>query len=183
MPRRTYIPDPPRQRRRQSSGFVPFNGTPQSRPAVVESLPVRRPEPPAVPEQVDPPSVCSPAPKQPQQPQQPQSRKEVPRWILQVRKLDLLEVAAVLGLPVEDDHIRPCPRCDEEAGAEVYRNKSGWLLWRCGACEIKDRGNLDLVSYAIAGEKAGDLEPERKALLRQWFADQGWCEVEDGDPV
>jgi hypothetical protein len=93
--------------------------------------------------------------------------------------VDLAELAAVLGLHIEGDRLRPCPRCGSEEEAEVYRNKSGWLLWRCGACELKDRGNLDLVSYAIAGEKAGDLEPERKALLRQWFADQGWCDGVD----
>lgn len=94
-----------------------------------------------------------------------------------------MEIAEVLGLQVEDDHIRPCPCCGDEAGAEVYRNRKGWILWRCTACGTWDRGNLDLASYALAGEKAGDLEPGRKALLRQWFADQGWCKAEDGGPV
>lgn len=108
-----------------------------------------------------------------------QARQKIPQWIVQVRKLDLLEVAEVVGLSVEDNQLRPCPSCGNEAGAEIYRNKSGWLLWRCGVCEIRDRGNLDLASYAIAGEKAGDLEPDRKALLRLWFADQGWCDIEE----
>ena len=107
----------------------------------------------------------------------------MPAWILQVRKLDLLEVAAVLGLKVEDSCIRPCPRCGDEAGAEVYRNKKEWVLWRCTACEARDRGNLDLVSYALAGEKAGDLPVEQKLLLRQWFVDQGWCHVGADEPV
>ena len=113
------------------------------------------------------------APKPP-----PSPKQKVPAWILQVRKLDLLEVAEVLGHTVEDDRIQPCPCCGSDDGAEVYRNKQGWMLWRCGACEIRDRGNLDLASFAIAGEKAGDLEPDRKDMLRQWFADQGWCDEE-----
>jgi len=103
-------------------------------------------------------------------------KRKIPAWILQVRRLDLLEVAAVLGLTVEDDRISPCPRCGDEAGAEVYRNKSGWVLWRCSSCEVRHRGNLDLASYALAGEKAGDLDPVGKALLQQWFSDQGWCD-------
>ena len=37
---------------------------------------------------------------------------------------------------------------------------------------------MDLASYALGGEKAGDLGPGQKALLQQWFADRGWC-----DPV
>ena len=99
-----------------------------------------------------------------------------------MRDLDLVEIAEVLGLDLEDDRLLPCPRCGDEDGAEVYRNKKGWTLWRCRACSTWDRGNLDLASYALAGEKAGDLEPEPKALLQQWFADQGWCEPpEDGD--
>jgi len=109
------------------------------------------------------------------------SRRKVPYWILQVRKLALLDIAEVLGHQVEDDRITPCPHCGDVAGAEVYRNKQGWKLWRCESCGTKDRGNLDLASYAIAGEKAGDLEVERKAMLRQWFADQGWCDGEGGD--
>jgi len=72
----------------------------------------------------------------------------------------------------------PCPHCNDEAGAEVYTNKKEWTLWRCRACETSDRGNLDLASYALTGEKAGDLEPGSKMLLRQWFADQGWCDSE-----
>ena len=105
----------------------------------------------------------------------------MPRWILQVRDLDLVEIAEVLGLEVEDDRLLPCPRCGDESGAEVYRNKKGWTLWRCRACSTWDRGNLDLASYALAGEKAGDLEPEPKALLQQWFADQGWCEPPENE--
>ena len=86
----------------------------------------------------------------------------------------------MLGLLFEDDRIRPCPSCGDEGEAEVYRNKQGWRLWRCESCGMKDRGNLDLASYAIAGVKAGDLEPELKDQLRQWFADQGWCDSDDG---
>jgi len=63
------------------------------------------------------------------------------------------------------------------------RNKKGWILWRCCACSTRDRGNVDLASYALAGEKAGDLEPKPKALLQQWFADQGWCESPDEDEL
>lgn len=52
------------------------------------------------------------------------------------------------------------------------------MLWRCRARELRDRGHLDLASYAFTGEKARDLEPGLKVLLRQWFADQGWCDSE-----
>ncbi len=96
----------------------------------------------------------------------------------------MVEIAEVLGLHVDQGRMRSCPNCGDENGAELYRNKQDWLLWRCRECELRDRGNIDLVSYALAGEKAGDLPPEQKALLRQWFADQGWCEArEEGQPV
>lgn len=107
------------------------------------------------------------------------SRPKVPHWIIQIRQLDLAEVAEELGLQIEGARLRPCPRCGDETRAEVYQNKQGWTLWRCGACETRDRGNLDLASYALTGQKAGELEPESKSLLRQWFADQGWCDGED----
>jgi len=83
----------------------------------------------------------------------------VPRWILQVRHLDLVEIAEVLGFEVDDDRLLPCPRCGDNGGAEIYRNKKGWILWRCCACSTRDRGNVDLASYTLAGEKAGDLHP------------------------
>lgn len=112
----------------------------------------------------------------------PKPRREVPRWILQVRDLDLVEIAEVLGLEVDEDRLLPCPRCDDEVGAEIYQNKKGWTLWRCHSCSTWERGNLDLASYTLTGEKAGDLEPAPKGLLQQWFADQGWCEpLEDED--
>ena len=110
------------------------------------------------------------------EPAAPPPCRKVPRWILQVRKIDMVEIAEVLGLEVAQYKMRPCPHCGEEVGAEIYQNKHGWLLWRCGECQLRDRGNVDLVSYALAGEKAGDLSPDQKVLLRQWFADQGWCE-------
>ena len=95
----------------------------------------------------------------------------------------MVEIAEVLGLEVDEDRLRPCPRCSDEAGAEVYRNKKkGLTLWHCRSCSTWDRGNLDLASYALAGEKAGDMEPDQKTLLQQWFSDQGWCEpLEDED--
>jgi len=105
-------------------------------------------------------------------------RQRPPRWILQVRKIDMLELAEVLGLRVDEDRMKPCPNCGDDAGAELYRNRQGWLLWRCAECELRDRGNVDLVSYALAGQKAGDLHPDQKSLLRQWFVDQGWCEAD-----
>ena len=137
-----------------------------------ETSDVKEPEP-ALPPKA--PEVTKPAPPP------PAPRPPVPRWILQVRTLDLMEVAGVLGLQVEGDRILPCPSCGDEAGAEVFQNKKEWLLWRCEACGARDRGNLDLASYALSGEKAGDLSDGGKALLRQWFADQGWCDGEDLD--
>ena len=92
-----------------------------------------------------------------------------------------MELAEAVGLEVAEDRFRPCPQCGDGTGAEIYRNKKGWTLWRCHSCKTRDRGNLDLVSYALAGEKAGDLEPDRKDLLQQWFADQGWCGPVMGD--
>ena len=86
---------------------------------------------------------------------------------MRVRELDLVEIAEVLDLVVEDHRILPCPRCGDEAGAEVYMTKKGWTVWRCKACSTWERGNLDLASYALAGEKAGDLPDEDKALLQQ----------------
>ena len=127
-----------------------------------------RPVPPPAPKVKEPAPPPTPSPP----------KRPMPAWILQIRRLDLLEIAAVLGLTVEDSHIRPCPRCGvDEPGAEVYQNKQGWVLWRCAACGARDRGNVDLASYALAGEKAGNLDAEMRALLRQWFADQGWCDV------
>ena len=156
---------------------MPFNGAPPTPSAAVESLPERRQEPPPVVEQVV--AATERPPVRKPQPPPPAPKRTVPAWILQVRKLDLVELAEVLGLEVEGERLQPCPCCGDEDGAEVFTTKKGLVLWRCGACEVKDRGNLDLASYAIAGERAGDLEPERKALLQQWFADQGWCEGDD----
>jgi hypothetical protein len=182
--RSVYIPDlPPRKQRR--SGFVrsepswAATPTPSPMPAVAPSTPV---EPKPAPEPAAPMSTAAPAsrptpPGKETEPAAPsQVRREVPRWILQVRALDLVELAETVGLEVAEDWLRPCPRCGDEAGAKIYRNKKGWTLWRCNSCKTRDRGNLDMVSYAIGGEKAGDLEPDRKALLQQWFADQGWCD-------
>jgi hypothetical protein len=42
---------------------------------------------------------------------------------MQVRSLDLVDIAEVLGLEVEDQRIRPCPRCGDHAGAKIYRTK------------------------------------------------------------
>ena len=200
--RSVYLPDPPPQRKLRSS-FVrsapPWpqatprpsgNPSPSTTPAVEvlpqpevpnERLPKQQPRrgtteptngqrPPASP------TAPATSAEKPVSSPPPTLRREVPRWILQVRDLDLVEIAEVLGLEVEDDRLLPCPRCGDEAGAEVYRNKKGWTLWRCRSCSTWDRGNLDLASYALAGEKAGDLPPDQKALLRLWFADQGWCE-------
>ena len=36
-----------------------------------------------------------------------------------------------------------------------------------------------MASYVMAGEKAGDLDTEGVGMLRQWFADMGWCDLED----
>ena len=88
----------------------------------------------------------------------------------------------MLGLQVDGDRLTPCPLCRSAETAEVTTTKKGWTLWRCRPCGIHGRGILDLASYALAGEKAGDLEPEVQILLRQWFADQGWCDGEaEGD--
>ena len=210
MPRRVYTPDlPPRRKKPMSGGRAaplwldrtppPAAGpvsrhpgpdkskdaspTSSTKPAeaILNDPAVPRPPDVTEPRPVPPPAPKVTEPDPPLPPSQPKPR--VPSWILQVRKLDLLEIAAVLGLKVEDDSIQPCPRCGDEAGAAVYRNKKGWILWRCAACGARDRGNVDLASCALAGEKAGKLDEEQKALLRQWFADQGWCVVEDGDPV
>lgn len=121
--------------------------------------------------------VAPPTP--PPSPQPAAPRPEVPRWIRQVRKLELVEVAEVLGMSIVDDRLVPCPRCQSQDGAEVFRTKKGWTLWRCKPCGIWGSGVLDLASYSLTGEKAGDLPPEHQALLRQWFEDQGWCDAED----
>ena len=201
MPRRSvYLPDPPALKKRRSSfarSELPWDHTPTPSPALVDAAvlsppaepsqqaePVeRQPQPTSVGRQApSPPAPMPAAPLVGAEPAQvPEPRPDVPRWILQVRDLDLLEIAEVLGLEVDEDRIRPCPRCGEEAGAEVYRNKKGWTVWRCRACSTWDRGNLDLASYAFTGEKAGDLPTDQKALLQQWFADQGWCEPVQGE--
>ena len=207
--RSVYVPDPPPQRKNRSSFVRSAPPSPQpptqpsenTRPttapgiAVVEVLPQmdapaehladhkhRRciTEQPTEPTngQRSPDSLGAPETSA-EKPVATPARREVPRWILQVRDLDLVEIAEVLGLEFQGDRLLPCPRCADEDGAEVYRNKKGWTLWRCRACSTRDRGNLDLAAYALAGEKAGDLEPEPKALLQQWFADQGWCDPVD----
>ena len=201
MPRRfVYLPDPPPQAKSRSSfvrsgpardGAPPpaisarsVNGPAPDAAATVavqeqSQPPVHRPNPrPAGAVEVIPIAPQAGAPKKEHSAPPPPPRSEVPRWIMQVRDLDLMEIAEVLGLEVEDHRIHPCPRCGDEAGAEVYQTKKGWTVWRCKACSTWERGNLDLASYALAGEKAGDLPDEDKALLQQWFADQGWC-----DPV
>ena len=198
MPRRSvYLPDPPPYKKRRSSlarSELPWDHPPTQDPAAVDSPvltpPVERPQPAETVERQptptyvgrqapSPPASVPAAPVQARESAQlPEPHRDVPRWILQVRDLDLVEIAEVLGLEVDEDRIRPCPPCGEETGAEVYQNKKGWTLWRCHSCSTWDRGNLDLASYTFTGEKAGDLEPGQKALLQQWFADQGWC-----DPV
>ena len=207
MPRRVYTPDPEPRRRRRSLDPHPaprwLDRLPPPEPMPAPEKPPPAPKKPRVPTPVqlaeqpvavnldahsvpELPKVKEPRPVPPSAPKveepatprpPPQPKQQVPTWILQVRTLDLLEVATVLGLTVEDDHIRPCPSCGDEAGVAVYRNKKGWFLWRCAACGARDRGNVDLASYALAGEKAGDMGPEQRALLRQWFVDQGWCDA------
>jgi len=204
MPRRSvYVPDLPPQKRQRSS-FVRTGPPAPARPdtAPPQSPPDERPAAkrrpattaiPAPPERLPstaPVETASPdadaAPANTGEVSGPNTttlaRNGLPKWILQVRNLDLVSVAEVLGYEVTDDRIRPCPRCGDPDGAEIHTNKKGWTLWRCRACATWNRGNVDLASYALSGEKAGDLPPNSKALLQQWFADQGWCEPpEDED--
>ena len=98
-----------------------------------------------------------------------------------MRELELAEVAEVLGMTVDGDRLSPCPLCGSEDSAEVFVTKKGWTLWRCRPCGVHGSGVLDLASCALAGMKAGDLPDESKALLRRWFADQGWCDDGDDD--
>ena len=186
MTKRIYNPDPPRRKR----GFTPFRPSVMGAAYAAEQMfdfdPLEessgaeedtrslQEEPrkltlvPVPPE--PPPSTVQEAPSRPQ---------ETPLWIQQVRSVDLFEVAEVLGLEVGKNRILPCPCCGDSRGAEVYKNQGGWIVWRCQQCSVRNRGNVDLASYVLAGEKAGDLPPEHQALLRQWFADQGWCESEE----
>ena len=204
--RSVYIPDPPPQRKVRSSFNRSAPPWPQATLRPTEkTVPPSTPPVEVFPQQLAPPAA-PPAPHPEKEPRrgatQPTNgqrcpgstatttsstekaasppphtqRLEIPPWILQVRDLDLVEIAEVLGFEVEDDRVLPCPRCGDESGAEVYRNKKGWTLWRCRGCSTWNRGNLDLASYALAGEKAGDLDDTSKALLQQWFADQGWCD-------
>lgn len=179
MARRTFIPDLPRAGRRTSRASEPSDGPfggPRSRfaqPPILEALPQARPQPPAEP--AEPVPEASP----PIQPAAADERPPVPTWIRQVWEVALDEVAGGLGLSIDEDRLSPCPNCDCDEGGKVRTTSKGRTLWSCRTCGLSGRGSLDMASYHLAGESAGNLEPDRKALLHQWFADQGWCDAPD----
>lgn len=107
-------------------------------------------------------------------------RTPTPLWIQQVReRVPLLTLAEALGFEVAAGRIKPCPDCGHEDGAKVRRGRTG-AWWLCPKCSHgQQRGNLDFVAHALAGASLGDLGDVDRAMIRAWFAAQGWCD--DGD--
>lgn len=124
-----------------------------------------------------------------------------PQWILQAReRVSLVELAEALGYEVAEEvykarpenplprrrlRLTPCPKCGAEGrgGARVRRVKrTGWTMWLCHRCDATS-GNLDLAAYTLAGERLGDLDDDGRAMIRAWFAAQGWCDDEDLAPM
>ena len=122
------MPDPPPTRRRRPPAPLPFGGMPSTQPTFAEPQPLERVKPQSVTEPVG--TTCTEPPKPPEQQVSPSSPPQpllpnIPRWLLQVRELHLVDVTEVLGLDVEGDRLRPCPRCNNEAEAEVYASEKG----------------------------------------------------------
>lgn len=163
MPRALYVPDLPK---------------PSEKPAA--KAPVREPAKAVVPK---PAKQKPPQPESKVEPPVQTPRVPPPLWIQQARKADLFDVARALQLNVEHGRrIKPCPACKRSGGARIWRLKErGWSVWK-DACMDQVAGNIDLVAYTLFSKKAGDLPPEDRNKVRQWFAERGWCDsAADGE--
>ena len=112
-------------------------------------------------------------------------------WIDDAKRADVLAVANALGLTLDRGNraLRPCPACGaEKRGSSDKRGPVGLTRdhhgWRChrGNCDTSGDA-LDLVAWRLAGGKLRDLDSDRKAEVRAWYAGQGWCEGVDGVAV
>lgn len=101
-------------------------------------------------------------------------------------RADVRTVAEALGCAVVGRSFGPCPACNEgrrradDRRPPVGFGRDGWCCFRgsCGA-----RGDvIDLVALRLFGRRAGELrgDRDRKAELRAWFADRGWCDPAEG---
>ncbi len=189
MPRRLYSPPAPKRRITPRTKLPPeaealFNMTAMEEFKTVEESPEAEDMPslepedaqqaPELQEAVPELSATSPAPTAAE-------LAEIPEWINEARKVDLLAVAREAGIDIvsrEDGPgfaIAPCPACGDSAGAAVTLNLGGnTRQWKCPSCKSHG-GSLDLAALTLMGERLGELDDEGQAAVREWFASRGWC--------
>lgn len=108
-----------------------------------------------------------------------------PAWWEAVRdRATVAEVAAALGMVDARRGIGPCPACnaDRRGGNDprppmgATGDGHGWSCFRCKATGDA----VDLAALRLAGAKLRELTAERRADVRAWFAERGWCDAAGG---
>ena len=108
-------------------------------------------------------------------------------WIDDAKRADVVAVANALGMTLDRGNraLRPCPACGAEfrsnktkqrGPAGIRPDRQGWSCFRCKA----SGDAINLVAWRLAGGKLKDLDTDRKAEVRAWYAGQGWCDGVDG---
>lgn len=114
-------------------------------------------------------------------PNEPSPAEISEKWCEDARRVDLLQVAAELGIDrTRDGRLTPCPACRERTRSRtdpregpVYVIHRG-TRWKCGRCSARGDA-LDLVARVLRGT---DCDLEAAPAVRAWFAARGWCEAE-----
>ena len=107
-------------------------------------------------------------------------------WIDEVRVVPLTDVSVELGLQCYHGMLGPCPSCqahkrgrhDSRLPAGMTRDTKGWHCHRCKA----SGDGLDLVAFSLYGAKLRELSSCQIKTVAQWFADRGWCQIENYTP-
>lgn len=98
-------------------------------------------------------------------------------WIDAAKTVPVEQVIATLGLHGRRGHFAPCPACGRtDKDACGFGHGKGWACFRCDA----GGDALDLVAWSVEGARVRDLNPERMAGVRAWYAARGWCEPPAG---
>ena len=97
-------------------------------------------------------------------------------WFEDAKRVSLAAVAAEVGIRAGRRGLDRCPACDAGDGVRVH---AGGARWHCHHCQA-DGDAVDLVSLVVAGARVGS---QTMPLVRDWYAERGWCEAEAGRVV
>jgi hypothetical protein len=109
---------------------------------------------------------------------------EEQNWIAQVKERVLvLEVAAALGLKVQDHSFGPCPKCNAERRGKGERRPpcgvtNGGKGWKCWTCN-KTGDAVTLVALVTGGNPPSKGDGKGWAAVRAECARRGWCDAAD----